>query len=260
MKFADILTFFNPAGWPFMAAFMLATLLLSFLGWPFFVLGALLTAWCFYFFRDPARVTPVRPGLIVSRPTARWWRSRNWCRNPCSVSARRRARASASSSTSSMCMSIACRPTAWCARVFTGPEKFFNASLDKASDDNERMALVLQLTGDHPGDNKTLGVVQIAGLIARRIVCLAQEGDSFQAGQRYGIIRFGSRTDIYLPPGVRSLGCGRPIYAGWRNGAGGLRGIRAAAAWRGARMSYFSSRRRGASSKTCRSRASCPTC
>jgi phosphatidylserine decarboxylase len=85
------------------------------------------------------------------------------------------------------------------------PGKFVNASLDKASVDNERMALTIQLAGDHPKTGEKMTVVQIAGLIARRIVCDAQQGQHYQAGNRFGIIRFGSRADIYLPPGVKPL-------------------------------------------------------
>jgi phosphatidylserine decarboxylase len=77
---------------------------------------------------------------------------------------------------------------------------FLNASLDKASTDNERNALALRLP-----DGRDMAVVQIAGLVARRIVCDAREGDAVQAGERFGIIRFGSRTDVYLPPGVKPL-------------------------------------------------------
>jgi phosphatidylserine decarboxylase len=77
---------------------------------------------------------------------------------------------------------------------------FVNASLDKASDANERNALALRLS-----DGREIAVVQIAGLIARRIICDLREGDAVLAGQRLGIIRFGSRTDLYLPEGVRPL-------------------------------------------------------
>ncbi|MBV9249956.1 MAG: phosphatidylserine decarboxylase family protein, partial [Acetobacteraceae bacterium] len=77
---------------------------------------------------------------------------------------------------------------------------FVNASLDKASADNERNAIAIRLP-----DGQEIAVVQIAGLIARRILCTLQEGDSVQAGARFGIIRFGSRADVYLPQGVRPL-------------------------------------------------------
>jgi phosphatidylserine decarboxylase len=77
------------------------------------------------------------------------------------------------------------------------PGKFFNAELDKASKDNERNAVTLEMT-----DKTRLGMVQIAGLVARRIVCFVQEGDQMGVGERFGLIRFGSRVDVYLPPGV----------------------------------------------------------
>ena len=77
---------------------------------------------------------------------------------------------------------------------------FVNASLDKASDDNERNAVAMRLP-----DGQEIAVVQIAGLIARRIVCSVREGDTVHGGDRFGIIRFGSRTDLYLPEGVRPL-------------------------------------------------------
>src|SRR6185312_11616814 len=78
--------------------------------------------------------------------------------------------------------------------------RFFNASLDKASDDNERNAIAIRLP-----DGREIAVVQIAGLIARRILCNIREGDAVHAGARFGMIRFGSRTDLYLPEGVRPL-------------------------------------------------------
>jgi phosphatidylserine decarboxylase len=78
--------------------------------------------------------------------------------------------------------------------------RFVNAALDKASADNERNALAIRLP-----DGREIAVVQIAGLIARRIVCDVREGDTVRAGQRFGIIRFGSRTDLYLPDGIRPL-------------------------------------------------------
>ena len=80
------------------------------------------------------------------------------------------------------------------------PGKFFNASFDKASADNERMSLRLRPDGV-AGDARDLAVVQIAGLVARRIVCDAVQGQSMRRGERFGIIRFGSRVDVYLPPG-----------------------------------------------------------
>jgi phosphatidylserine decarboxylase len=85
-------------------------------------------------------------------------------------------------------------------RIAYVPGKFINADLDKASEDNERQAFTLALDG-----GRNLGVVQIAGLIARRIVRFVSEGERLVAGQRIGLIRFGSRVDVYLPAGVNAL-------------------------------------------------------
>ena len=205
MKITTILDFFNPAGWPFIAAFLLATLLLSFLGTFFFLIGALLTAWCFYFFRDPPRVTPARPGLIVSPADGKVVAIRETIPDA-TLGLGEDVRTRVSVFLNVFDVHVNRMPADGIVRSrLYRPGTFVNASFDKASEDNERMALVLQLTGDHPGDNKTMGVVQIAGLIARRIVCLANEGDTFRAGERYGIIRFGSRADVYLPVGVAPL-------------------------------------------------------
>jgi phosphatidylserine decarboxylase len=90
------------------------------------------------------------------------------------------------------------------------PGLFLNAELDKASEDNERQALTLQLK-----DGTKIGVVQIAGLVARRIVKFVSEGESLNVGQRFGLIRFGSRVDVYLPKSVAPLAClGQRAIAG----------------------------------------------
>jgi phosphatidylserine decarboxylase len=90
------------------------------------------------------------------------------------------------------------------------PGRFFNASLDKASEDNERNGLCLELA-----DGRKLAVVQIAGLVARRILCWTKEGESLRTGERFGLIRFGSRLDVYLPPGVAPVvAVGQTMVAG----------------------------------------------
>lgn len=90
------------------------------------------------------------------------------------------------------------------------PGKFFNASLDKASEDNERNSLRIQMA-----DGRDIAVVQIAGLVARRIVCFTKQGAHIQAGQRFGLIRFGSRLDVYLPQGVEPrVSIGQTMVAG----------------------------------------------
>ena len=90
------------------------------------------------------------------------------------------------------------------------PGKFFNASLDKASADNERNSLCIRMD-----DGRDLAVVQIAGLVARRIVCFVKSGDALETGERFGLIRFGSRLDVYLPEGVEPMvSIGQTMVAG----------------------------------------------
>jgi phosphatidylserine decarboxylase len=196
---------FHPSGRVFIGGFAAVTLLLGFLGWGWFLAGAVLTAWCAYFFRDPQRVTPIRPGLVVSPADG------------IVVAIRDVAPEADLGLGADTCTRISIFLNVFDVHVnrmpadgivrsrHYRPGKFVNASFDKASVDNERLALALQLTGEHPCRDKLLGVVQIAGLIARRIVCSAQEGGSFRAGEHYGIIRFGSRADVYLPAGLRPL-------------------------------------------------------
>lgn len=207
--------YFHSAGWPFMLLFCVATWGLSYWGWPFFVIGLLLTGWCFYFFRDPDRYTPSHAGLIVSPADGRIVAIADVTpEEALGLGPDTRTRISIFLNVFDVHINRMPADGIVRARLYR-PGKFFNASLDKASVDNERMALVLELTGDHPADTKTMGVVQIAGLIARRIVCDADQGDVYQAGQRYGMIRFGSRADIYLPVGVAPLvGVGQYMIGG----------------------------------------------
>ncbi len=201
----NLIAYFHPAGRPFIALFAGVTALLGLISGPLFVLGLILTAWCFYFFRDPPRITPVRPGLIVSPADGKIVMIKEVAPEAgLGLGDAPRMRVSIFLNVFDVHVNrmpadgivAACRYRAG---------KFFNASLDKASEDNERMAVVLRLAGEHPRAGQELGVVQIAGLIARRIVCDAREGDRVKAGQHYGIIRFGSRTDIYLPPVLQPL-------------------------------------------------------
>jgi phosphatidylserine decarboxylase len=197
---------FHPAGRVFIAAFAAVTVLLGLsFGSGAFWFGAALTGWCAYFFRDPPRVTPVRPGLIVSPADGVIVAiSEQEPEEDLGLGHDTRTRVSIFLNIFDVHVNRMPADGIVKSRVYrTG--KFLNASLDKASEDNERLALALQLTGEHPYKDKLIGVVQIAGLIARRIVCLAQEGGSFKAGERYGIIRFGSRADVYLPQGLQPL-------------------------------------------------------
>ena len=197
--------YFHRAGWPFIGLFAGVTVVLAFLSGPLFVVGAILTAWCFYFFRDPDRITPTREGLIISPADGRVVAIKELVPEPVfGLGDAPRTRISIFLNVFDVHVNR--MPADGIVQACNyRPGKFVNASLDKASVDNERMAITLQLTGDHPYDNQRLGVVQIAGLIARRIVCTAKQGDTFKAGERFGIIRFGSRADIYLPPGLVPL-------------------------------------------------------
>ncbi|HLI11200.1 MAG TPA: phosphatidylserine decarboxylase [Alphaproteobacteria bacterium] len=200
-------------GWRFLALFALATVLLFWLVWPLGWVGLALTAWCAYFFRDPERVTPLRPGLIISpadgvvlpiveappppelgmgaEPLTRVSIFMNVFdvhvnRVPCDARVMQRA---------------------------YHPGRFLNASLDKASEHNERLALKLAIRQGET--EREIAVVQIAGLVARRIVCEVVEGQQLRAGARFGLIRFGSRVDVYLPPGVAPLvAAGQRMIAG----------------------------------------------
>ncbi len=200
----------HPEGRRFVAIFAVATLVLfliwEVLGW----IGVGLTIWCYYFFRDPVRHVPEREGLVVSPadgivsliepaippvelgmpdvPLTRvsvFMSVFNCHMNRAPIGGRVEA--------------IAYRPG-----------KFFNASLDKASDDNERNSLLIEME-----DGRQMAVVQIAGLVARRILCFTQKDRILATGQRFGLIRFGSRLDVYLPDGVEPLvAIGQTMVAG----------------------------------------------
>ena len=203
MKNANPTLSFHAAGYPFMAAFAGVTVLLAFIGCKSFFIGLLLTGWCFYFFRNPTRVTPVRPGLIVSPADGKVVLVQDVVPDA-EFGLGDLPRTRVSIFLNVFDVHVNRIPAAGMVMVRRyRPGKFVNAALDKASADNERMGLTIKLDGDHAKSGELIGVVQIAGLIARRILCDAQEGQAVKTGERYGIIRFGSRTDIYLPHGVQ---------------------------------------------------------
>jgi len=186
-------------GLPFIASFGLASLFLLWLWSPLGWLGVLATVWCAFFFRDPERVTPIRGGIIVAPADGRVSRIAN------AVPPHELALGAQALPRISIFMSVFdCHvnrsPLAGrIERIVYHHGTFVSADLDKASESNERNSLVIA-TG-----KARIGVVQIAGLIARRIVCFVREGTTLQAGERIGMIRFGSRVDVYLPYGVRAL-------------------------------------------------------
>jgi phosphatidylserine decarboxylase len=190
----------HPAGRPFILGGLL-TIILGLIAAPWLAwLGLIFTLFCLYFFRDPERVPPARPHAIVAPADGRVvaiaptvppselglgivprWRVSIFL-NVINVHVNRVP-------ADGVVTRIAYRHGA-----------FVNASLDKASENNERNAIAMRLPG-----GQEIAVVQIAGLIARRILCSLREGDTVHGGDRLGIIRFGSRTDLYLPEGVRPL-------------------------------------------------------
>ena len=196
----------HPAGLPFVAGFCVLTVALSLLGMPFNMLGLALLGFCVYFFRNPKRVTPTRTGLIVSPADGRVVAVKAGVIPDADLGLSEAPHTRISIFLNVFDVHVNRIPTdGVVTHRHYRPGKFVNASLDKASVDNERMAVALAMTGDHPFAGQNLGVVQIAGLIARRILCNAQVGKEVKAGARYGIIRFGSRTDIYLPEGIQPL-------------------------------------------------------
>jgi phosphatidylserine decarboxylase len=179
----------------------LGVTLLCFLIWP--PLGwvaAGVTAWVAYFFRDPDRVTPLREGLVIAPADGRITQVEDVLPPvELGLGDDRRTRISIFLSIFDVHINRAPVPGRIVRSLYV-PGAFFNAALDKASEDNERRALVIATTG-----GIEIAVVQIAGLIARRIVTFVGEGDAVGVGQRIGLIRFGSRVDVYLPPGRSPL-------------------------------------------------------
>ena len=198
----SILTPIHPAGIPFIVLFFILSVIIGWLWSPLYFIGIILTVWCIYFFRNPPRVTPVLSGpninnLIISPadgrvieiseitpaeeiglPEGKWKRVCIFM-NVFDVHINR----------SPMLGQITYKKYV--------PGSFLNASLDKASDDNERLILNMDTE-----NGKKIAFVQIAGLVARRIICDVDIGKSLKAGEIFGLIRFGSRVDIYFPSDV----------------------------------------------------------
>jgi phosphatidylserine decarboxylase len=190
----------NREGWPFVAGFAVASVLLALLWEPLGWLGLLLTAWCAWFFRDPVRVVPDRPGLILSPADGRVQMVVPAVPPP-ELGLGDAPRMRVSVFLSVFDVHVTRSPAAGAVeRVAYRPGLFVNAALDKASEENERLSALLRLP-----DGRDLPVVQIAGLVARRILCWVSEGDAVEAGRRIGLMRFGSRCDVYLPAGVAPL-------------------------------------------------------
>ena len=200
----------HPEGYRFVGIFALLTLVLFALWEPLGWLGLGLTIWCYYFFRDPVRSVPLAPGLVVSPADGVVSLIETVAPPPeLGMGPEQLTRVSVFMNVFNCQvnrMPVGGRLVAIAYR----PGKFFNASLDKASSDNERNGLAIEMA-----DGRKIAVVQIAGLVARRIVCFAKQGQALETGARFGLIRFGSRLDVYLPSGVAPLvGLGQTMVAG----------------------------------------------
>ena len=198
-------TFIKPMhreGIKFILIFSIISVILFFFYIPLGWVGIVLTIWCYYFFRDPKRTTPIRDGLLVS-PADGVISLIEKTMPPPELDIEKEELTRISVFMNVFNCHVNRSPIAGkIMEINYRPGKFFNASLDKASVDNERNSLVLQIP-----DGRQIVVVQIAGLVARRIVSFVKPKQTLRIGQRFGLIRFGSRVDIYLPTGVQPLVC-----------------------------------------------------
>jgi phosphatidylserine decarboxylase len=220
----------HPAGFPFIGIFAAVTLVLSRLPGHFGAAGFVLTLWCIYFFRNPHRVTPIREGLVVSPADgivqmiveAPLPPELDDCKGQGDALCDAKTLTRVSVFLNVFDVHINRIPAdGEIKKVVYRPGKFFNASLDKASIDNERSTVLMKLTGHA----SSIAFVQIAGLVARRIICKLTAGQNVKTGNIYGLIRFGSRVDIFLPPGVAPLVCvgqrmigGETVIADFKSG------------------------------------------
>jgi len=189
----------NREGLPFIGVFALASLILFWIWTPLGWIGTVLTLWCAYFFRDPVRVTPVREGLVVAPADGRISKIINAV-PPVELGLGDRAMPRVSIFMSVFDCHVNRSPVSGrIEKIIYKKGAFISADLDKASEDNERNSFLIT------SGTTRIGVIQIAGLVARRIVCFTRPGAGVAAGERIGMIRFGSRVDVYLPEGTRPL-------------------------------------------------------
>jgi len=200
-------------GYPFILIGIVLTVLLGYFAQAFFWIFLILTLWVCYFFRDPERVVPTVDGLVIAPADGRVNLISTVLPPPeLDLSQEPMLRISVFMNVFD-CHVNRVPVTGRIGQIHYTPGLFLNAELDKASDDNERNGLVMETT--HRGQPVRIGVVQIAGLVARRIVGFVSAGDTLQTGERFGLIRFGSRVDVYLPTTARVLvGLGQKAVAG----------------------------------------------
>ena len=196
-------------GYPFVLGFFVASLVLGWLFKPLFWVGLILTLWCAYFFRDPERMTPQDDDLVVSPADGK-------------VSGVQMVTPPAELNLGyEPMLRISIFMNVFDCHVNRAPMRgrilsiayregsFLNAELDKASEQNERNGLVVETK------HGQIGVVQIAGFVARRILCFVQPNEPIDAGERFGLIRFGSRLDVFLPAGAAArVSVGQKAVAG----------------------------------------------
>ena len=196
-------------GYPFVAAFFVGSLVLGWIWDPLFWVGMILTLWCAYFFRDPERVTPQDDELVISPADGRV-SSIGMFTPPVELGLGVEPMLRITVFMNVFNCHVNRAPVRGRIREIAYQEgMFLNAELDKASDDNERNGLVIETSH---GD---VGVVQIAGLVARRIVCWSKVNENLEAGERFGLIRFGSRLDVFLPEGAAArVSLGQTAIAG----------------------------------------------
>ena len=198
--FRSVIVPIHRAGWPFIGIALAAAVLLGLLWGPLFWLGLVAAAYCAYFFRDPPRVTPSRVGLVTA-PADGMVQPIQRAVPPPELELGDQPLTRVSIFLNVFNVHINRVPVDGSITALSyRPGKFLNAAMDKASEDNERMALKVTTY-----DGVDVGFVQIAGLVARRIVCNLKLDEPVRAGQVFGLIRFGSRMDVYLPEGVAPL-------------------------------------------------------
>ena len=200
----------HPEGWRFVAIFGAITVVLFWLWEPLGWIGLGLTVWCYYFFRDPVRSVPLDENLIVS-PADGVISLIEHAVPPEELGMGPEALLRVSVFMNVFNCHVNRMPVAGqIDAIAYRPGKFLNASLDKASADNERNSLAIRVA-----DGRKVAVVQIAGLVARRILCFTRVGQTLRMGDRFGLIRFGSRLDVYLPEGVEpQVALGQTMVAG----------------------------------------------
>jgi len=194
----NTITPIHKEGWPFIFIFAAVSLLLWAIYTPLGWIGSVVTLWCLYFFRDPERVIPKGDSLIVS-PADGMIQKIEEASPPAELGLGDEKRTRISVFLNIFNVHVNRIPVAGeITELNYHPGKFLSANLDKASDDNERQSLVVKTKS-----GKEVVCVQIAGLIARRIVCYLEDNQKVSTGERYGLIRFGSRVDVYLPEGTK---------------------------------------------------------